>query len=44
MWIGESRFGEKDSWGCKDEVEEIPLGKFGNVNRLWKLLKETIDN
>lgn len=43
MWIGESRFGEKDTWGWKDEVEEISLGKFGSVNRLWKLLRETIE-
>ena len=40
MWIGESAFGNTDSWGWKQEVDAIPLGKFGTVDTLWKLLKE----
>jgi hypothetical protein len=42
MWIGESEFGNKDSWGWKQEVDTIPLGKFGTVDTLWQLLRQHV--
>lgn len=42
MWVGDTEMGGKDSWGWKQEMETLSLGKFGTADTLWQLLKRSI--
>ena len=38
VWVG-SNATEDDMWGWSIAAHDLPLGKFGTVNTLWKLLR-----
>lgn len=40
FWIGDSMYGERDTWGCKEEVDQLKLGKFKNIGEIWKVLRD----
>jgi len=41
FWIGNTHYGESDEWGWEEELKEIRVGKFGSVDTLWKVLRES---
>ena len=42
IWIGNSKPGEYDDWGWREECEGVSLGRFGTLAELWGMLSKEV--